>query len=256
MVQPHRLPGARDRAARLRHRRPRRKPPAMPREQFERAGLEPQVERFRSAVSAWHPFALTMALALVAVAVYPLAGRVTAAIALVLITAVVVCALREINLLWNPLRLVLPKRESQNVWAIVPPARGAEAKSRDRRAPGQPPHAAALQVAALAAPDARHRAGRVSGDGRRGGPVRDRPGDAGDGRLPHRGVAGRGTGAGAAAHAPGRTSRPTPTARTTTPPARGCSSRWRRRCATQPLAGDGGLARGDRLRGSGLLRAR
>ena len=91
-------------------------------EQFERAGLESRVEGFRSAISAWHPFALTMALGLATVAVYPLAGRVTAAIALVLITAVVACALREINLLSNPLRLLLPKRESQNVWAIIPPA--------------------------------------------------------------------------------------------------------------------------------------
>lgn len=92
------------------------------REQFERAGLRPQVERFRSAVSAWHPFALTMVIALATVAVYPLAGRVTAAIALALITAVLVCALREINLLSSPLRLALPKRESQNVWAVIPPA--------------------------------------------------------------------------------------------------------------------------------------
>ena len=90
--------------------------------QFERAGLAPQAERFRSAVSAWHPFALAMAIALGAVAVYPLAGRVTAAIALALITAVTVCAVREINLLWNPLRLVLPRRVSQNVWAVIPPA--------------------------------------------------------------------------------------------------------------------------------------
>jgi hypothetical protein len=89
-------------------------------EQFERAGLKPGVERFRSARSAWHPFALAMALALLAVAVYPLAGRATAAIALALIATVIACALREINLLPNPLRLLLPRGESQNVWAVVP----------------------------------------------------------------------------------------------------------------------------------------
>lgn len=91
-------------------------------EQFKRAGLEPQRERFRSASSAWHPFALAVALALLSVAVYPLGGRATAAIALVLVAAVAASALREINLLSNPLRLLLPRRESQNVWAIVPPA--------------------------------------------------------------------------------------------------------------------------------------
>lgn len=89
-------------------------------ETFSRAGLEPQVERFQSAVSAWWLFALACALALLAFAVYPLAGRISAAVALVVSAIAVSAAAREIHLRDNALRLLLPRRESQNVWAAVP----------------------------------------------------------------------------------------------------------------------------------------
>lgn len=90
------------------------------RETLQRTGLEPHVEPFRSAVSAWWPFALISALALVAFAAYPLAGRVSAVVALILAAVSLVAALREVHLLENPLRLLLPKRDSRNVWAAVP----------------------------------------------------------------------------------------------------------------------------------------
>lgn len=90
------------------------------RETFLRAGLEPSVERFRSAVSAWWPFAFASALVLVAFAVYPLAGRVSAGVALAVAAIAVSAAAREIHLRDNPLRLPLPRRESRNVWAAVP----------------------------------------------------------------------------------------------------------------------------------------
>src|SRR3989304_10540588 len=44
-------------------------------------GLEAKVQPFASAISAWRPFALAVILALLALAFYPLGGRVTAALA-------------------------------------------------------------------------------------------------------------------------------------------------------------------------------
>jgi len=92
------------------------------RQTLERAGLAPQVESFNSVTSAWWPFSLATALTLVAVALYPLAGRVTAVISLVIIAAAATSALREVNMGWSPLRLLLPRRPSRNVWAPVPAA--------------------------------------------------------------------------------------------------------------------------------------
>ncbi len=98
------------------------------RDTFLKAGLQPQVETFRSAISAWRLFSFACALALLAFAVYPLAGRVSAVVALAVCAVAVSAAAREIHLRDNPLRLLLPKRESANVWTIVPAA--AEARRR------------------------------------------------------------------------------------------------------------------------------
>lgn len=91
---------------------------------FERVGLQPQVEPFTSAVSAWWPFSLATALALVGLAVYPLAGRLTAVLSIALIAAVALAALREVSMGWSPLRLLLPRRRSQNVLAVAPAKAG------------------------------------------------------------------------------------------------------------------------------------
>ncbi len=88
---------------------------------LEGLGLSPRVQPFSSAVSAWRPYALAVALALLAVAIYPIGGRVTAVIAAALVTAVLVSALLETNFTPNPLRWALPKGRSQNVIAVVPP---------------------------------------------------------------------------------------------------------------------------------------
>ena len=85
-------------------------------------GLSPRVQPFTSAVSAWRPYALAVALAILAVAIYPIGGRVTAAIASVLVAAALVSALLEMNFTANPLRWLLPKGRSQNVIAVIPPA--------------------------------------------------------------------------------------------------------------------------------------
>ena len=86
------------------------------------AGLEPQVQPFLSARSAWRPYALAIGLVLAATAVYPLAGRATAVAAAALAAATVVSAYLEVNFVPNPLRWLLPKGPSQNVWAVAPPA--------------------------------------------------------------------------------------------------------------------------------------
>lgn len=88
---------------------------------LERLGLDVAVQRFRSAVSAWRPYALALALALLALAVYPIGGRVTAVIAAIIMITVFVSAFLELNFVSNPLRWVLPKGWSQNIWAVIPP---------------------------------------------------------------------------------------------------------------------------------------
>jgi hypothetical protein len=88
---------------------------------LEGLGLSPRVQPFTSAVSAWRPYALALALALLAVAIYPVGGWVTAVIAAALVVAVLVSALLEMDFTPNPLRWLLPKGRSQNVIAVVPP---------------------------------------------------------------------------------------------------------------------------------------
>ena len=91
---------------------------------FAQAGLQPESEPFRSGVSAWWQFSLAMALVLAAVALYPLAGRPSAALATAIVALALASTFLEVHLRWSPLRLVLPRRDSRNVWAAVRP-RGA-----------------------------------------------------------------------------------------------------------------------------------
>lgn len=88
---------------------------------LEGLGLEARVQRFRSAISAWRPYALALALALLALALYPIGGRWTAAAAAAIVAFAIVSSLLELNFVSNPLRWVLPKGHSHNVWAVVPP---------------------------------------------------------------------------------------------------------------------------------------
>lgn len=84
-------------------------------------GLQVQVQRFRTAISAWRPYALALALALLALAIYPIAGRWTAAAAALIVVFAIVSSLLELNFTANPLRWALPKGQSHNVWAVLPP---------------------------------------------------------------------------------------------------------------------------------------
>ena len=89
---------------------------------LDELALSPRMQRFSSATSQWRPFALAVTLALLAVAVYPLAGRATAILATLLAATTLASAYLELNFITNPIRWLLPKRPSQNVWAVIPAA--------------------------------------------------------------------------------------------------------------------------------------
>jgi hypothetical protein len=89
---------------------------------LDKLDLSPRMHRFTSGTSEYRPFALAITVALLAVAVYPLAGRVTAILATLLAATTLVSAYLELNFITNPIRWLLPKRTSQNVWAVIPPA--------------------------------------------------------------------------------------------------------------------------------------
>jgi len=95
---------------------------------FEGLGLQAHVQRFRSAISAWRPYALALALALLALAIYPIGGRWTAAAAAAIVAFAIVSSLLELNFAGNPLRWLLPKGYSHNVWAVIRPRGRAQRK--------------------------------------------------------------------------------------------------------------------------------
>jgi hypothetical protein len=84
-------------------------------------GLDAKVESFRSAKSVFHPFIIVSVLMLLAYALYPLAGRWSAAAAALIALGTFVSALLELSLRDNPLRRLVPKGASQNVVAALPP---------------------------------------------------------------------------------------------------------------------------------------
>jgi hypothetical protein len=93
---------------------------------FSRAGLQPVWETFRSARSGFHPHLLGSLIMLAAFAVFPISGAVSAGIAVLLTVAVIVSVLLELGFRGNLLRALVPKAESQNVFAIIPPKSGHE----------------------------------------------------------------------------------------------------------------------------------
>ncbi len=90
-------------------------------EQFEKLGLQPRWETFRSARSIFHPHLLGATLMLIAFIVFPLGGRWSAAIAALLSILVLVSEVLELSFRDNLFRLLVPKGESQNVIAVLPP---------------------------------------------------------------------------------------------------------------------------------------
>ncbi len=87
-----------------------------------RLGLEPCMEPFSSARSIFHQPLLGSIAMLVAFAIYPLVGRVSAGLAALLSLVAVVSVTLELAFCDNLLRRLLPKASSQNVVATIPPA--------------------------------------------------------------------------------------------------------------------------------------
>lgn len=85
-------------------------------------GLQPATEPFTSARSAWWPYALAAWLVLMGEVLFLGAGRGGAIVAMPLTVAVIVSMLLELTFRGNPLRWLLPKGQSQNVWAAIPAA--------------------------------------------------------------------------------------------------------------------------------------
>ena len=90
--------------------------------QFEKMGLKPRLESFTSARSIFHPHLLGSLLILAAFILFPLGGKTTALLAALLTIFVLVSELLELGFIDNPFRRVIPKGESQNVFAVIPPS--------------------------------------------------------------------------------------------------------------------------------------
>jgi hypothetical protein len=91
---------------------------------FAAAGLSPVREAFRSARSIFHPHLAGSILMLGAFALFPVAGRISAAAAAALSVLIIVSELRELGMRGNPLRALIPHGQSQNVYAVIPPRGG------------------------------------------------------------------------------------------------------------------------------------
>lgn len=91
------------------------------RKQFEQSGLSPVWETFKSARSIFHPHLLGSLLMLVAFTIFPIGGRITALVSALLTVLVIVSELQELGFQNNLFRMIVPKGESQNVFAVIPP---------------------------------------------------------------------------------------------------------------------------------------
>ena len=88
--------------------------------EFEKMGLQPAFETFSSARSIFHPHLLASGLMLLAFIMFPLGGKITVILAALLSIFVLVCELLELSFQNNPFRKIVPKGESQNVFAVIP----------------------------------------------------------------------------------------------------------------------------------------
>lgn len=89
---------------------------------LDRLGLAPRVEPFTSPRSIYLPHLVAQLAMLLAFALYPLGGRITASVSFVLSVVTLASITLELSLRDNPLRWVVPKGSSQNVVATVLPA--------------------------------------------------------------------------------------------------------------------------------------
>jgi hypothetical protein len=93
---------------------------------LEGAGLDPTIEPFTSATSAWYPSLAFATLMLVSCLLFWSTGRWGAVGALAVSTVALVSILLELAFRPNPLRWLLPKGGSQNVVARIPAAGDTE----------------------------------------------------------------------------------------------------------------------------------
>jgi hypothetical protein len=91
-------------------------------ERFEAAGLETHWEAFTAPVSGWRPFALAALVGLASVGLVVFAGRPGALLAAAAMAIATASVFLEMYFQRNPLRALVPRGPSQNVWARVPAA--------------------------------------------------------------------------------------------------------------------------------------
>ncbi len=84
-------------------------------------GLDVHVEPFSAPVSGWRGFAIAAATALLASAAFVSGGRFGAAVGGVVLTVATVSVFLEMYFRPNPLRALVARVESRNVWASVRP---------------------------------------------------------------------------------------------------------------------------------------
>jgi hypothetical protein len=88
--------------------------------EFERIGLQPARETFYSARSIFLPHVFGALLILLAFIIFPFGGKGTAGLAATLCLLVIVNELLELGFKDNLFRWIMPKGESQNVFAVIP----------------------------------------------------------------------------------------------------------------------------------------
>jgi hypothetical protein len=89
---------------------------------FNRFGLIPRLESFTSARSIFQPHFFAAEAMLFSFAIYPLFGPLSALIAALLSGAALACELLELGFRENPLRRLVTKGSSQNVFATLDPS--------------------------------------------------------------------------------------------------------------------------------------
>jgi hypothetical protein len=87
---------------------------------FRNLDLTPQMETFISAKSIYHPHLLASLFMLLAFVLYPLHGRTSAVLAALISLITFASQLLELSFRDNLFRRIVPKGDSQNVFAVVP----------------------------------------------------------------------------------------------------------------------------------------
>jgi hypothetical protein len=90
-------------------------------EEFKKIGLVPVWQDFKSARSIFLPHIIGSFIMIFAFIIYPLGGKTTVIIAALLSILVIVSELQELGFQNNLIRMVVPKGNSQNVHAVIPP---------------------------------------------------------------------------------------------------------------------------------------